>query len=162
MERRQVSNHSVNKESGRRYFYLASWYRFRRRLHTVLAVASPSGRRDAAAGATLQQKADFLICCLDEAAHEKIEELSQQERCDFNTIVAHLKQVFEGRQHRYMARQALSARQQQTGESSATFANRLLNLVGAATTGQDPSSQKERVLEEFVAGCVLTFATTSS
>ncbi|KAK6760825.1 hypothetical protein RB195_022043 [Necator americanus] len=56
-----------------------------------------------------------------------------------------------GPQHRYMVRQALSACQQQTGESSATFANRLLNLVRAATTGQDHSSQKERVLEEFVA-----------
>ncbi|KAK6742738.1 hypothetical protein RB195_010167 [Necator americanus] len=84
-------------------------------------------------------------------ARERIEELSQQERCDFNAIVAHLKQAFEGLQYRYMARQALSACQQQTRESSATFANRLLNLVRAATTGQDPCSQKERVLEEFVA-----------
>ena len=58
---------------------------------------------------------------------------------------------FEGSQQRYMARQALSTCQQQVGESCATFANRLLNLVRAATTGQDPLSQKERVLEEFIA-----------
>ncbi|KAL6735565.1 hypothetical protein Aduo_005993 [Ancylostoma duodenale] len=50
-----------------------------------------------------------------------------------------------------MARQSLSACQQQLCESSAAFANRLLSLVRAATTGQDPTSQKERVLEEFEA-----------
>ncbi|XGW13708.1 hypothetical protein V3C99_000209 [Haemonchus contortus] len=50
-----------------------------------------------------------------------------------------------------MARQALSSCQQQTGESASTFANRLLLLVRAATSGQDPASQKDRVLEEFVA-----------
>ncbi|KAK6760826.1 hypothetical protein RB195_022043 [Necator americanus] len=93
----------------------------------------------------------WLRCLEDGVARERVEELSQQERYDFNAIVAHLKQAFEGPQHRYMVRQALSACQQQTGESSATFANRLLNLVRAATTGQDHSSQKERVLEEFVA-----------
>ncbi|VDO66714.1 unnamed protein product [Haemonchus placei] len=61
------------------------------------------------------------------------------------------KKSFEGPQHRYMARQALSSCQQQTGESTFTFANRLLLLVRAATSGQDPASQKDRVLEEFVA-----------
>ncbi|KAK6760784.1 hypothetical protein RB195_022015 [Necator americanus] len=50
-----------------------------------------------------------------------------------------------------MGRQTLSACHQQPGESSARFVNRLLNLVRAATTGQDPSNQKERALEEFVA-----------
>ncbi|KAK6748951.1 hypothetical protein RB195_001519 [Necator americanus] len=97
---------------------------------TVFAVASPSGRRDAAAVATSQQKTDFLICYLDGVAREKVEELSQQKRCYYNAIVAHLKQAFEDPQHRYISRQALSACQHQTGESSATFANRLLNLLG--------------------------------
>ncbi|KAK6748423.1 hypothetical protein RB195_001197 [Necator americanus] len=49
-----------------------------------------------AAVATSQQKADFLICYLEGVAREKVE-LSQQERCDFNAIVAHLKQAFERR-----------------------------------------------------------------
>ncbi|KAK6726346.1 hypothetical protein RB195_004580 [Necator americanus] len=41
-----------------------------------------------------QQKGDFLICYLDGAAREKVEELSRQEHCDFNAIVA-----FEGPVH---------------------------------------------------------------
>ncbi|VDO31604.1 unnamed protein product [Haemonchus placei] len=52
----------------------------------------------------------------------------------YDAIVAHLRKSFERPQHRYMARQALSACKQQT-----------------ATTVQDPATQKERVLEEFVA-----------
>ncbi|KAK6765488.1 hypothetical protein RB195_025414 [Necator americanus] len=52
-----------------------------------------------AAVATSQQKADFIVCNLDGAAREKVEQLSQQERCDF-AVVAHLKQAFEGPQHR--------------------------------------------------------------
>ncbi|XGW23542.1 hypothetical protein V3C99_005626 [Haemonchus contortus] len=100
---------------------------------------------------TPQQKAWFLIGYLDGAAREKVEELPLDDRESYDAIVAHLRKSFEGPQHRYMARQALSACKQQTGESSATFANRLLTLVRAATTGQDPATQKERVLEEFVA-----------
>ncbi|EYC22233.1 hypothetical protein Y032_0017g3229 [Ancylostoma ceylanicum] len=114
-----------------------------RRLEDIMRMRS--------ATSTSQQKANFLICYLDGVAREKIEELSEQDRADYDAIVTHLKKFFEGPQHRYMARQSLSACQQQPGESSATFANRLLSLVPAATTGQDPSSQKERVLEEFVA-----------
>ncbi|KAL6730192.1 hypothetical protein Aduo_001183 [Ancylostoma duodenale] len=114
-----------------------------RRLEDIMRMRS--------ATSTSQQKANFLICYLDGVAREKIEELSEQERADYTAIVAHLRKFFEGPQHRYMARQSLSACQQQPGESSATFANRLLSLVRAATTGQDPTSQKERVLEEFVA-----------
>ncbi|KAL6730190.1 hypothetical protein Aduo_001183 [Ancylostoma duodenale] len=72
------------------------------------------------ATSTSQQKANFLICYLDGVAREKIEELSEQERADYTAIVAHLRKFFEGPQHRYMARQSLSACQQQPGESSAT------------------------------------------
>ncbi|EYC25167.1 hypothetical protein Y032_0012g1743 [Ancylostoma ceylanicum] len=87
------------------------------------------------ATSTSQQKANFLICYLDGVAREKIEELSEQDRSDYNAIVAHMKKFFEGPQHL----------------PSATIANRLLSLVRAETTGQDPSSQEERVLEEFFA-----------
>nr|CDJ86555.1 Retrotransposon gag protein domain containing protein [Haemonchus contortus] len=100
---------------------------------------------------TTQQKAYFLTGFLDGVAREKVEELPDDEREDYAQVVAHLKKSFEGPQHRYMARQALSSCQQQTGESASTFANRLLLLVRAATSGQDPASQKDRVLEEFVA-----------
>ncbi|KAL6739310.1 hypothetical protein Aduo_012780 [Ancylostoma duodenale] len=62
---------------------------------------------------TSQQKADFLICYLDGEAREKIEELREQERVDYSTIVAHLRKFFEGPQHRYMARESLSVCQQQ-------------------------------------------------
>ncbi|XGW34289.1 hypothetical protein V3C99_018269 [Haemonchus contortus] len=90
---------------------------------------------------------------LDGAAREKVEELPLDDRESYDAIVARLRMSFEGphHQHRYMARQALSACKQQTGESSAAFANRLLTWARADTTGQDPATQKERVLEEFVA-----------
>ncbi|EPB67177.1 hypothetical protein ANCCEY_13731 [Ancylostoma ceylanicum] len=84
---------------------------------------------------TSQQKANFLFCYLDGVARKKIEELSEQDRSDYNAIVTHMKKFFEGPQHL----------------PSATIANRLLSLVQAATTGQDSSAQEERVLEEFVA-----------
>nr|CDJ83919.1 C. briggsae CBR-DCT-10 protein [Haemonchus contortus] len=100
---------------------------------------------------TNKQKAFFLIGHLDGIAREKIEELSNEEREDYSNVVAHLKQSFEGPQYRYMARQSLASCRQQVGESAAIFANRLLLLVRAAMAGHDPASQKERVLEEFVA-----------
>ncbi|KIH51866.1 hypothetical protein ANCDUO_18039 [Ancylostoma duodenale] len=92
--------------------------------------------------AAFSQVKAILIGNLDGVAREKIEELGTEEREDFSTT---------GPQHWYMARQTLSVCQQQTSESSSSFANRLLNLVQAATTGQNPASQKKRVLEEFVA-----------
>ncbi|KAK6760900.1 hypothetical protein RB195_022100 [Necator americanus] len=55
-------------------------------------------------------KVDLLITYLNGAAREKVEELNQQEWCDFNATVARLKQVFEDPQHGYLARQALSDR----------------------------------------------------
>lgn len=70
---------------------------------------------------------------------------------DFNFIVAHLRNFFESPPQRFLARQALATCQQGPVESSAAFANRLLNLVRAATVGQDPITQRERVLEEYVA-----------
>ncbi|VDO29282.1 unnamed protein product [Haemonchus placei] len=100
---------------------------------------------------TSQQKAFFLTGFLDGLARGKAEELTDDEREEYSSVVAHLKKSFEGPQHRYMARQALSSCQQQTGESASTFANKLLLLVRAATYGQDPASQKDGVLEEFVA-----------
>uniref|UniRef100_A0A7I4YDX8 Mediator complex subunit 15 n=1 Tax=Haemonchus contortus TaxID=6289 RepID=A0A7I4YDX8_HAECO len=58
-----------------------------------------------------------------------------------------------------MAQQALSVCMQQTSESSATFANSLHTLLHAATTGLDPATQKERVMEELVARlrCVIRY-----
>ncbi|KIH44199.1 hypothetical protein ANCDUO_25783, partial [Ancylostoma duodenale] len=100
---------------------------------------------------TSEQKANFLVGYLDGVAREKIEELSLDERKDFDRIVAHLKNYFESPQQRNMARQLLSSCRQEIGESATIFPNRLLNLVRAATSGQDQATQKERVLEEFVA-----------
>ncbi|KAL6739270.1 hypothetical protein Aduo_012744 [Ancylostoma duodenale] len=85
---------------------------------------------------TSEQKASFLVGYLDGVAREKIEELSLDERKDFDRIVAHLKNYFEGPQQRNMARQLLSSCRQEIGESAPIFANRLLNLVRAATSGQ--------------------------
>ncbi|XGW22832.1 hypothetical protein V3C99_005226 [Haemonchus contortus] len=51
----------------------------------------------------------------------------------------------------YVARQKLSSCRQESGESCTAFANRVLNLVHAATSSQDVGTQKERVLQEFVA-----------
>ncbi|KAL6735566.1 hypothetical protein Aduo_005994 [Ancylostoma duodenale] len=59
------------------------------------------------ATSTSQQKANFLICYLDGVAREKIEELSEQERADYTSIVAHLRKFFEGPQHRYMYGKAI-------------------------------------------------------
>ncbi|KAL6737938.1 hypothetical protein Aduo_011540 [Ancylostoma duodenale] len=100
---------------------------------------------------TSEQKANFSIGFLDGVAREKIEEMTPDDRKDYDLVVAHLKSYFEGPQQRYMARQLLATCRQELGESAALFANRLLNLVRAATSGQDPATQKERVLEEFVA-----------
>ncbi|KAK6018595.1 hypothetical protein OSTOST_15813, partial [Ostertagia ostertagi] len=92
-----------------------------RRLEDVMRMRSTSW--------SSQQKACFLIGYLDGVAREKVKELPDEERNSLEAIVANLKKYFEGPQHRYMARQALSSCQQHTGESSATFANRLLTLV---------------------------------
>ncbi|KIH60108.1 hypothetical protein ANCDUO_09647 [Ancylostoma duodenale] len=100
---------------------------------------------------TSEQKANFLIGFLDGIAREKIEEMTPDDRKNYDLAVAHLKSYFEGPQQRYMARQLLATCRQEIGESAALFANRVLNLVRAATSGQDPATQKERVLEEFVA-----------
>ncbi|VDO64851.1 unnamed protein product [Heligmosomoides polygyrus] len=98
-----------------------------------------------------EQKANLLIAYLEGVAREKIEELSEEDRRSFDAVVNHLRSFFEGPHHRYMARQMLSSCRQETTEPSVIFANRLLGLVRAATAGQDPAVQKERVLEEFVA-----------
>ncbi|KIH51409.1 hypothetical protein ANCDUO_18506 [Ancylostoma duodenale] len=55
-------------------------------------------------------------------------------------------------QQRYVALRKLSACRQVQGESCLAFADRVLNLVRAPTSGQDIVTQKERVLEEFVVG----------
>uniref|UniRef100_A0A7I4YJI5 Gag protein n=1 Tax=Haemonchus contortus TaxID=6289 RepID=A0A7I4YJI5_HAECO len=47
---------------------------------------------------TSQQKAYFLIGNLDGTAREKVEELSEEERDDYGTLVAHLKRSSEGPQ----------------------------------------------------------------
>lgn len=70
---------------------------------------------------------------------------------DFDAVVAHLKNSFGRTQHRDIARQALSTCQQQIGGSAWAFANRLLTLVRAVTTGHYTVSQKERMLEQFIA-----------
>ncbi|VDO28832.1 unnamed protein product [Heligmosomoides polygyrus] len=98
-----------------------------------------------------EQKASILIGHLDGVAREKVEELSEDARKDFASVVNHLKASFEGPQQRYVARQQLSSCRQELGESSSAFANKILNLVRAATAGQDPHGQMERTLEEFVA-----------
>ncbi|VDO98699.1 unnamed protein product [Heligmosomoides polygyrus] len=98
-----------------------------------------------------EQKTNLLIAYLEGVAREKIEELSEADRRSFDAVVNHLRSFFEGPHHRYMARQMLSSCRQEATEPSVIFANRLLGLVRAATAGQDPAVQKERVLEEFVA-----------
>uniref|UniRef100_W6NLG8 Retrotransposon gag domain-containing protein n=1 Tax=Haemonchus contortus TaxID=6289 RepID=W6NLG8_HAECO len=97
-----------------------------------------------------EQKANFLIGHLDGVAREKVEELDEGARKSFDAVVTHLRNFFESPQQRYVARQKLSVCKQEPGEAAATFANRVLNLVRSATAGQDPATQKDRVLEEFV------------
>ncbi|KHJ86925.1 hypothetical protein OESDEN_13311 [Oesophagostomum dentatum] len=92
-----------------------------RRLEDVLRMRSPP--------LSPELKANFLIGYLDDVAREKIEELSDDDRKSFESVVAHLKKFFEGPQQRYLARQSLSSCRQEPGESTALFANRLLNLV---------------------------------
>ncbi|XGW28007.1 hypothetical protein V3C99_008088, partial [Haemonchus contortus] len=98
-----------------------------------------------------EQKANFLIGHLDGVAREKVEELDEGARKSFDAVVTHLRNFFESPQQRYVARQKLSVCKQEPGEAAATFANRVLNLVRSATAGQDPATQKDRVLEEFQA-----------
>lgn len=64
------------------------------------------------ATSTSQRKATLVICYLDGVAREKIEELIEQDRTDYNAIVPHLRKFFEGPQYRYMVRQSLSSCQQ--------------------------------------------------
>ncbi|XGW34069.1 hypothetical protein V3C99_018103 [Haemonchus contortus] len=94
-----------------------------------------------------EQKANFLIGHLDGVAREKVEELDEGARKSFDAVVTHLRNFFESPQQRYVARQKLSVCKQEPGEAAA---NRVLNLVRSATAGQDPATQKDRVLEEFV------------
>uniref|UniRef100_A0A7I5EAU8 Retrotrans_gag domain-containing protein n=1 Tax=Haemonchus contortus TaxID=6289 RepID=A0A7I5EAU8_HAECO len=98
-----------------------------------------------------EQKANFLIGHLDGVAWEKVEELDEGARKSFDAVVTHLRHFFESPQQRYVARQKLSVCKQEPGEAAATFANRVLNLVRSATAGQDPATQKDKVLEEFQA-----------
>ncbi|XGW27434.1 hypothetical protein V3C99_007773 [Haemonchus contortus] len=100
---------------------------------------------------TDEQQANYLIGHLDGVAREKVEELDSDAKRSYSAVVSHLTAFFESPQQRYVARQKLSACRQEPGESCTTFANRVLHLVRAATSGQDPATQKDRVLEEFVA-----------
>ncbi|KHJ98252.1 hypothetical protein OESDEN_01769 [Oesophagostomum dentatum] len=100
---------------------------------------------------TSEQKANFLIWFLDGVVREEIEKLSPEGSKHFARIVAHFKKnYFESPQQQHMARQTLSTCRQEPGESATLFANRLLNILRAATSGQDHTTQ-ERVVEEFVA-----------
>lgn len=92
---------------------------------------------------TLTQKANHLVGHQEGLAREKIEELSDEQCMDFNFIVSHLRNFFESPPQRFIARQALATCQQGHAESSVAFANRLLNLVRAATVGQDPAIQAD-------------------
>uniref|UniRef100_A0A7I4YLP5 Retrotrans_gag domain-containing protein n=1 Tax=Haemonchus contortus TaxID=6289 RepID=A0A7I4YLP5_HAECO len=100
---------------------------------------------------TNEQQVNFLIGHLGGVAREKVEELTGEDRTNYASVVAHLRAFFESPQQRYVARQKLSSCRQKSGESCTAFANRILNLVRAATSGQEVGTQKERVLEEFVA-----------
>lgn len=100
---------------------------------------------------TSKQKSFFLIGHLAGVAREKVDEMDEADRKVFDKVVSHLRSYFEGPQQKHLARQALIACKQTTEEPSASFANRILHLVRIATAGQDPSAQKERVLEELLA-----------
>ncbi|KHJ96964.1 hypothetical protein OESDEN_03068 [Oesophagostomum dentatum] len=95
---------------------------------------------------TEEQTANFLIGHLEGVAREKVEveEPSESDKKSYDAIVAHLKAYFENPQQRYVARQQLSVCHQEQGETCSAFANRVLNLVRAATSGQDSTTQKER------------------
>uniref|UniRef100_A0A7I4Y6E2 14_3_3 domain-containing protein n=1 Tax=Haemonchus contortus TaxID=6289 RepID=A0A7I4Y6E2_HAECO len=96
---------------------------------------------------TLEQKANFLIGHLDGVAREKVEEVAESARKDFDSEASRLT---ESPQQKYVARQNLSSCRQEPRESCVTFAHRVLNLVRTAITGQD-ATQKDDVLEKFVA-----------
>ncbi|WKY05449.1 hypothetical protein Q1695_006009 [Nippostrongylus brasiliensis] len=100
---------------------------------------------------TEEYKANFLIGHLEGVAREKIEELPAEKRNNFSELTAFLRAYFESPQQRYVALQKLSSCEQEIGESCSAFANKILNLVRAATAGQDVNSQKERARDDFVA-----------
>ena len=93
-----------------------------------------------------EKKAYFLIGHLDGVAREKVDELPEADRKVFDTVVTHLRTFFESPQQKYLARQSLSLCKQNPGESAVVFANRILALVQAATTGQTAAAQKKRAL----------------
>lgn len=100
---------------------------------------------------TDEQRASFLISHLEGLARERVEELPPEDRKNFASLVSHLTSFFENPQHRDAAKQKLCSCRQEPGESVATFANRILNLVRSATSDHDATSQKDRVLDEFMA-----------
>ncbi|CAJ0610562.1 unnamed protein product [Cylicocyclus nassatus] len=95
-------------------------------------------------------KAKLVKGHLQGLAREKLNQLTSEQRDDYDTLVAELRKSFEGPHRRRLARQALAGCRQQPGESCFSFANRILHLVRAITAGQDPVLQEERLLEEFV------------
>ncbi|CAJ0600561.1 unnamed protein product [Cylicocyclus nassatus] len=95
-------------------------------------------------------KAKLVKGHLQGLAREKVNQLTPEQRDNYELLVAELKKRFEGPHRRYLARQALTGCRQQPEESCFAFANRLLRLVRASTAGLDPHSQKERLLDEFV------------
>ncbi|VDL83746.1 unnamed protein product, partial [Nippostrongylus brasiliensis] len=95
-------------------------------------------------------KANLFIAHLEGVAREKVEDLPEDERKSFQSVVSHLRTFSEVPHQRNMAHQALASCKQAPGEASAIFANRILEVVRAAMAGQDNSALKERVLEEFV------------
>uniref|UniRef100_A0A7I5EAV3 Uncharacterized protein n=1 Tax=Haemonchus contortus TaxID=6289 RepID=A0A7I5EAV3_HAECO len=84
---------------------------------------------------TEEQQAEHLIGHLDGVAREKVEELDSDAKRSYSAVVSHLTAFFESPKQRYVARQKLSACRQEPGESCTTFANRVLHLVRAATSG---------------------------
>ena len=73
---------------------------------------------------------------LDEAAREKMEEMTEDARKDYSQEVSHLKGYLESFQQHYVARQKLSFCIQNPTKSCSAFANRVVNLCKLLPQGR--------------------------
>lgn len=96
------------------------------------------------------KKAAYIIAYTNGQARDRLEELSDDDRADFDTVCQKLRECFEGRQRQHIAKQELLKCRQRKEETISEFAHRISNLVKFASDDPSSDESKKRLLEEFI------------